>query len=109
MPNHVIILLNTRRVKIERRLGNEYFLVRIETKKAHWVLFYFYGAGSRTRLERSDNDVLIFVVFCSKNKNGAGSRTRTYEARRREIYSLLSLPLDDSSTKLIIHAKLIFV
>ena len=34
---------------------------------------------------------------------GAGSRTRTYEARRREIYSLLSLPLDDSSNKFIIH------
>ena len=32
-------------------------------------------------------------------KYGAGSRTRTYEARRREIYSLLSLPLDDSSIK----------
>ena len=29
--------------------------------------------------------------------NGAGSRTRTYEGRSREIYSLLSLPLDDSS------------
>ena len=29
--------------------------------------------------------------------NGAGGRTRTYEARKREIYSLLSLPLDDSS------------
>ena len=28
---------------------------------------------------------------------GAGSRTRTYEGRSREIYSLLSLPLDDSS------------
>ena len=35
-------------------------------------------------------------------KVGAGSRTRTYEARRREIYSLLSLPLDDSSTNIII-------
>ena len=34
--------------------------------------------------------------------HGAGSRTRTYEARRREIYSLLSLPLDDSSTNIII-------
>ncbi len=33
---------------------------------------------------------------------GAGSRTRTYEARRREIYSLLSLPLDDSSNTNII-------
>lgn len=28
---------------------------------------------------------------------GAGSRTRTYEAERREIYSLLWLPLHDSS------------
>ena len=28
---------------------------------------------------------------------GAGSRTRTYEALRREIYSLLWLPLHDSS------------
>lgn len=28
---------------------------------------------------------------------GAGSRTRTYEALRREIYSLLRLPLRDSS------------
>ena len=37
-----------------------------------------------------------------KFHHGAGSRTRTYEARRREIYSLLSLPLDDSSTLLII-------
>ena len=27
---------------------------------------------------------------------GAGGRTRTYEAKKREIYSLLSLPLDDS-------------
>ena len=32
------------------------------------------------------------------SNNGAGSRTRTYEGRSREIYSLLSLPLDDSST-----------
>ena len=30
-------------------------------------------------------------------KFGAGSRTRTYEALRREIYSLLWLPLHDSS------------
>lgn len=30
-------------------------------------------------------------------KLGAGSRTRTYEALRREIYSLLWLPLHDSS------------
>lgn len=29
---------------------------------------------------------------------GAGSRTRTYEAERREIYSLLWLPLHDSSS-----------
>gem|GEM_PF-1904473 len=29
-------------------------------------------------------------------KNGTGGRTRTYEAKKREIYSLLSLPLDDS-------------
>lgn len=27
---------------------------------------------------------------------GTGGRTRTYEAIKREIYSLLSLPLDDS-------------
>ena len=27
---------------------------------------------------------------------GAGGRTRTYEDLRREIYSLMSLPLDDS-------------
>jgi hypothetical protein len=27
---------------------------------------------------------------------GTGGRTRTYEGLRREIYSLLSLPLDDS-------------
>ena len=33
---------------------------------------------------------------------GAGSRTRTYEGLRREIYSLLSLPLDDSSIVVII-------
>ena len=44
----------------------------------------------------------LFLSFCSKNKNGAGSRTRTYEARRREIYSLLSLPLDDSSNGFIL-------
>lgn len=31
---------------------------------------------------------------------GAGSRTRTYEGLRREIYSLLSLPLDDSGVRL---------
>ena len=34
---------------------------------------------------------------------GAGSRTRTYEGRSREIYSLLSLPLDDSSNEIIIY------
>lgn len=37
-----------------------------------------------------------------ESNSGAGSRTRTYEARRREIYSLLSLPLDDSSNNSII-------
>lgn len=42
-------------------------------------------------------------------RSGAGSRTRTYEGRSREIYSLLSLPLDDSSTISIIHAKFVFV
>ena len=51
-------------------------------------------------MEQSDNDVLLFQ---QPVKVGAGSRTRTYEARRREIYSLLSLPLDDSSTIYIIY------
>ncbi len=44
----------------------------------------------------------FFELFC-ETKNGAGSRTRTYEGRSREIYSLLSLPLDDSSNTYIIH------
>ena len=34
---------------------------------------------------------------------GAGSRTRTYEGRSREIYSLLSLPLDDSSRLFLLY------
>ena len=29
---------------------------------------------------------------------GTGGKTRTYEGLRREIYSLLSLPLDDSGS-----------
>ena len=29
---------------------------------------------------------------------GTGGRTRTYEPKKGEIYSLLSLPLDDSGT-----------
>ena len=75
------------------------------------------GAGGRTRIERTSArfDVLLFqhadrhvvlevgLDFSSSvfpahcQMRGAGGRTRTYEARRREIYSLLSLPLDDSS------------
>ena len=39
---------------------------------------------------------------------GAGSRTRTYEGRSREIYSLLSLPLDDSSNTFIISKKVTY-
>ena len=41
-----------------------------------------------------------FAPRANSCSNGAGSRTRTYEGRSREIYSLLSLPLDDSSTLL---------
>ena len=37
--------------------------------------------------------------------HGAGSRTRTYEAERREIYSLLWLPLHDSSMKSITYQR----
>ena len=49
--------------------------------------------GSRPTPNVKKNSEQMFAIFL-----GAGSRTRTYEARRREIYSLLSLPLDDSST-----------
>ena len=55
-------------------------------------------------------DVLLFNAL--SQESGAGSRTRTYEARRREIYSLLSLPLDDSSSLIIIwdfHKKINFI
>ena len=37
-----------------------------------------------------------FKRTTSKYQHGTGGRTRTYEAKKREIYSLLSLPLDDS-------------
>ena len=51
--------------------------------------------GSRPTSKASENKIKPFqglLLF-----SGAGSRTRTYEGRSREIYSLLSLPLDDSS------------
>ena len=59
-----------------------------------------FGAGGRTRFERSENRCPAFSTRLLKR--GAGGRTRTYEARKREIYSLLSLPLDDSSNNPII-------
>ena len=59
------------------------------------------GAGSRTRLERSDNRVLVFEHFCeTKMVLEVGLEPTKREAR--EIYSLLSLPLDDSSNSIII-------
>ena len=50
-----------------------------------------------SHLTMSENKIRPFgsILF-----SGAGSRTRTYEGRSREIYSLLSLPLDDSSRSL---------
>ena len=45
---------------------------------------------------KTKNDI-SFSERCRILRRGAGSRTRTYEGRSREIYSLLSLPLDDSS------------
>ena len=57
------------------------------------------------RLVFSPREALLLIEQARKNAEtapfnsnyGAGSRTRTYEGRSREIYSLLSLPLDDSS------------
>ena len=34
---------------------------------------------------------------------GTGGRTRTYEPKKGEIYSLLSLPLDDSGADIVFH------
>ncbi len=58
------------------------------------------------RLVFSSREARLLIERARKNAKmapfnsdfGAGSRTRTYEGRSREIYSLLSLPLDDSST-----------
>ena len=67
-------------------------LERVQTKKPFRAVVLEVGLDSK-------NESVFFSTFV---KCGAGSRTRTYEARRREIYSLLSLPLDDSSTAPII-------
>ena len=48
-------------------------------------------------LARTDSQQMKKASEKARFHNGAGSRTRTYEGRSREIYSLLSLPLDDSS------------
>ena len=40
----------------------------------------------------------ITLTWREGNFFGTGGKTRTYEGLRREIYSLLSLPLDDSGS-----------
>ncbi len=46
--------------------------------------------------------------FPEKFVFGTGGRTRTYEDLRREIYSLLSLPLDDSGKVVRKFVEIIF-
>ena len=82
---------------------SSYFSNRPFELKAAKVVFS--RAEARLMDERGTKNAALAAF---NSNGGAGSRTRTYEARRREIYSLLSLPLDDSSNKLIIHENSIF-
>ena len=50
------------------------------------------GFATQNARKKSAFALSFLVLSCF----GTGGRTRTYEGLRREIYSLLSLPLDDS-------------
>ncbi len=77
------------------------------SKRVHSKLKAAKVVFSRAEVRLMDERGTKNAALAAFNLNGgAGSRTRTYEARRREIYSLLSLPLDDSSATIIISNKI---
>ncbi len=56
------------------------------------LLLWNMGIATQNARKKSTFALSFLVLFYF----GTGGRTRTYEGLRREIYSLLSLPLDDS-------------
>ena len=72
----------------------------------HLPLRTYHSKMKATEVVFSRAEVRLMVERDTKNaasaafnlNGGAGSRTRTYELRRGEIYSLLRLPLRDSSS-----------
>ena len=88
MLSSYILVLSTKRLR--RDLNPCYSCV---TGRCHNQL----GDGAKTRWICLQFNIpnITHYLYCCIHLNGGG-RTRTYEGRSREIYSLLSLPLDDS-------------